>query len=118
MVRVHVACSHEGGIAGVGFERDTGLRDVDVEHAVAVVLELESAELGQLPGPDHLDPLDLPAARLASACPVQTDVPRQCLDRGPGLLVGEAESPVPCPQLWDSRDERLRERIVLESKLH
>jgi hypothetical protein len=49
---------------------------------------------------------------------VQSDVPRECLDRGPGLLVGEAEGLVPYPQLRNSRDERLRERIVLETKLH
>jgi hypothetical protein len=49
---------------------------------------------------------------------VQRDVPRQCLDRGPGLLVREAERLVRCPQLGDSRNERLRERIVLETKLH
>jgi hypothetical protein len=49
---------------------------------------------------------------------VESDVPRQRPDRGPRLLVGEAERTVPCLQLRDSRDERLRERIVLETKLH
>jgi hypothetical protein len=91
---------------------------VDVEHAVSVVLELKPAELGQLSLPDHLDPLDPPAAGLAAARPVQRDVAGQRLQRGPGLLVGEAESPVPGLQLRDSRDEGLRERVVLETKLH
>ena len=93
-------------------------RDVDVEHAVAVVLELEPAELGELPVPDQLDPLDLPAARLAAARPVQCDVAGQRLERGAGLLSGEGERPVPGLQLRDPRDEGLRERIVLETKLH
>jgi len=42
----------------------------------------------------------------------------QGLDRGAGLLVGEAERPVPRKQVRDPRDEGLRERIVLETKLH
>ena len=91
---------------------------MDVEHAVSAVLELQPAELGQLSLPDHLDPFDPPAAGLAAARPVQRDVPGQRLQRGPGLLVGETESPVPCPQVRDSRDEGLRELIVLETKLH
>ena len=118
MARIDLARPLERGVARDGIEREPRLGDVDVEHAVAVVLELEPAELGELPVPDQLDPLELPAARLAAARPVQCDVAGQRLERGAGLLIGEAERPVPGLQLRDPRDEGLRERIVLETKLH
>jgi hypothetical protein len=117
MAGIDLAGAGEGRIAGSRVERDC-LGDVHVENAVAVILELQPPELGELSVPDHLDPLGLPAAGLAAATAMQLDVATEGLDGRSGLLLREPKRAVLLPELRDSRDERARERVVLETKLH
>jgi hypothetical protein len=117
MSGIDLARAGEGRIAGSRVERD-GLGDVHIEDAVAVILELQPPQLREFPLPDHLDPLGFPAAWLAAAAAMQLDVAGERLDGRRGLLLRETERAMLLPELRDARDERAREWVVLETKLH
>jgi hypothetical protein len=91
---------------------------VHIEDAVAVILELEPPQLGEFSLLDHLDPLGFPAAGLATATAMQLDVADEGLDGRRRFLLREPERAMLLPELRDARDERARERVVLETKLH
>jgi hypothetical protein len=49
---------------------------------------------------------------------MQLDVAGERLDGRRGLLLRETERAMRLPELRDARDERAREWVVLETKLH
>ena len=105
VIREDLARPRERGVARRRVERLPGLGDVDVEQAVALVLELKPAELRETAAEDDVDPLVVGERRLAANLVRAKDIAQ----RRPGLVVGKAESLVPRASLGDAGGKIVRE---------
>ena len=87
-----------------GRER-AGLGDVHAEDAVAVVLELQSPELGDPAAPHDLDPLHIRERLFAANIVGSEDVAQ----RRPRFVVGQPERSVLRADIREPRGEMIRE---------